>query len=230
MTRSPVRDFLSARFRPGTPLGLTLTLLVAVLVLLVTAIGTVVDDVVENDELVGLDSPIERTLLGWRSSGLTAVMRAITQLGSAYVVIPVLLAAGLLARHALGSWRPMVFLGVTVGGATATSTVIKLLVARPRPTSGALVHALGYAFPSGHSTAGAATWFSLAMLGSSFTRSAARRVLMMVLAVVVVAGIGLSRVYLGVHAPTDVLGGWALGAAWVAGVAVLGRLLPARPA
>jgi undecaprenyl-diphosphatase len=123
----------------------------------------------------------------------------------------------------------MVFLGVTVGGASATSTVIKLLVARPRPTSGALVHALGYAFPSGHSTAGAATWFSLAVLGSSFTRSTARRVLMTGVAVVLVAAIGLSRVYLGVHAPTDVLGGWALGAAWVAGVAVFGRLRPAPP-
>ena len=228
-TRSPAREFFRERFRPGTPLGLALTLLLAVLVLLVTVIGTVVDDVVENDELVGLDSPIERTVLGWRTDGLTVVMRALTQLGSAYVVIPVLLAAGLLARRALGTWRPMVFLAVVVGGATATSTVIKILVARPRPTSGALVHALGYAFPSGHSTTGAATWLSLAVLGSYFTRSAARRVLMMVLAVLVVAGIGLSRVYLGVHAPTDVLGGWALGAAWVAGVAVLGRLRPAPP-
>jgi undecaprenyl-diphosphatase len=229
VTRSSLREFVGARFRPGTPLGLALTLLLALLVLLVTATSTVVDDVVENDKLVGLDAPVEGTLFGWRTDGLTAVMRAITQLGSAYVVIPVLLAAGLLARRARGSWRPMAFLGATVGGASATSTVIKLLVARPRPTSGALVHALGYAFPSGHSTTGAATWFSLAVLGGSFLRSMAGRVLLGVLAVGVVVGIGISRIYLGVHAPTDVLGGWALGAAWVAGVLVLGRLRPAPP-
>lgn len=226
-SRSP-RAFLSARFRPGSPLGLTLTLLLALLVLLVIAIGSVVDAVVENDDLVGLDSPVERTVLGWRTPWLTAVMRGITQLGSAYVVIPVVLGVGLLAWRRLGSWWPLLFMGIVVGGATATSTIIKLAVARPRPTTGALVSALGYAFPSGHSTMGAATWLSVAVVGCWLFQGTARRVLVGVLAVMVVLLIGLSRVYLGVHAPTDVLGGWALGTAWVAGVLTVARLRPGR--
>jgi undecaprenyl-diphosphatase len=152
-------------------------------------------------------------------------MRGFTSLGSAPVVIPLLLAVGLLARRVRGSWRPLLFLAVTVAGATLTSTIIKLIVARPRPTSGALVRALGYAFPSGHSTAAAATYLAIAVVLGSLVRSRALRILAGTAAVVVVLLVGISRVYLGVHAPTDVLGGWALGALWVAGTLIAGRLL-----
>jgi undecaprenyl-diphosphatase len=130
----------------------------------------------------------------------------------------------LLGRRALGSWRPLGFLAVTVGGATVTSTIIKIVVARPRPAAGALVDALGYAFPSGHSTTGAAAWLGAAVAVASMTRATPIRVVVGTVAAVVVALIGVSRVYLGVHAPTDVLGGWAIGTLWLIGVLVAARL------
>ena len=222
-------SFLAARFRPTTRLGLALTAHVALLVLLLSAFSVVTEDVVAGDELVGADGPIEGFLIDRRTAALTVAMRVFTALGSAYVVVPLLLAVGMVARRARGSWRPLGFLAVTVGGAVLSSTLIKLLVARPRPETGALVHALGYGFPSGHSTTAAAAWFSSAVVLGSLTANAARRVGLGAVATVVVVLVGVSRVYLGVHAPTDVLGGWALGALWVAGTLLAGRLVGVVP-
>lgn len=193
------------------------------LAVLVSTFGVVTEDVLDGGDLVRVDNPVSRYLIAHRSADLTPVMRGITDLGSALVVVPLILAVGLIARRARGSWRPLNFLCVVVVGATLTSTLIKVLVARPRPTSGALVRALGYAFPSGHSTAAAATWLTAAVVLGTLTRSIVLRVVLGGVAVLVVLLVGVSRIYLGVHAPTDVLGGWALGAAWLMGTLAVGR-------
>jgi membrane-associated phospholipid phosphatase len=218
------RSFLAARFRPETRLGLALTAQLALALLLLASFSLVTEDIVEGEELA-VDRPVESYLIGRRTAGLTVLMRIITSLGSTQVVIPLILVLGLLGRRALGSWRPLGFLVVIVGGATLTSTIIKIVVARPRPAAGALVDALGYAFPSGHSTTGTAAWLGTAVVVASMTRATFLRVLIGSAAALVVVLIGVSRVYLGVHAPTDVLGGWAIGALWVTGVLVAARLL-----
>jgi membrane-associated phospholipid phosphatase len=224
MNAARPRPFLAARLRPATRLGLALTAQLAVVVLLLTAFSLVTEDIVEGEELA-VDRPVESYLIGRRTAGLTVLMRIVTILGSAQVVIPLILVVGLLGRRALRSWRPLGFLAVTVGGATLTSTVIKIVVARPRPAAGALVDALGYAFPSGHSTTGAAAWLATAVVLASMIRATPLRVAIGTGAVVIVVLIGVSRVYLGVHAPTDVLGGWAIGTLWLVGVLVAARVL-----
>jgi undecaprenyl-diphosphatase len=209
---------MSSVSRRGRSVGLVLSL-VAVLL---AVFSVVTEDVLDGGELVAVDDPVSRFLIGRRSAGLTVWMRLMTQCGSAFVVIPLLLAVGFLAHRRAGSWRPQSFLAVVVVGATLTSTLVKVTVARPRPGTGALVTALGYAFPSGHSTAAAASWLSSALVLGSLTRRVVRRALLAVVAIVVVVLVGISRVYLGVHAPTDVLGGWALGTLWVAGALAAG--------
>ena len=221
-------SLLADRFRPGSRLGLALTAQLALLTLLLSTFSVVTDNVVSGEDLVQADGPIERFLIDQRTPALTVAMRVFTTLGTAWVVVPLLLAVGLVARRALGSWRPLTFLVVAAVGAVLSSTVIKLVVARPRPESGALVHALGYAFPSGHSTTAAAAWLSSAVVLGSLTRSRARHVVVGVVACLAVVLVGASRIYLGVHAPTDVLGGWALGGLWVVGALTADRLLARR--
>lgn len=223
-------DFLAARLNPAAALGLALTAQLAVLALLGAAFGAVTEDVVSRDELVGLDDPISRFLIEHREPWLSTVMEVITGLGTEFVLVPLLLAVGVLARRLRGTWRPLGLLALTLAGASLTSTVIKLLVARPRPDADALVLALGYGFPSGHSTAAAAGWFSVALVLGGLTRSVALRVGLGAGAAVVVTLVGVSRVYLGVHQPTDVLGGWALGMLWLAAVLTAFHLLVNRPA
>jgi undecaprenyl-diphosphatase len=111
----------------------------------------------------------------------------------------------------------------------SVSTLIKLIVARPRPPAFlALVDAAGYSFPSGHSTAAAAGWLSLALAFAARAPGRGRTVVLVGTAMVIAGLVGLSRVYLGVHQPTDVLGGWCLGALWVVAVLVAFRLLKSR--
>lgn len=200
--------------------------LLAVLAVAGAAFSAVTEDVLDNGELVRVDGPASRFLVEHREAWLTTVMGVITQLGSAVVLTPLLLLLALIVRRRYGSWRPALFLGAAVGGAALTSSLIKLLVARPRPTSGALVEAFGYAFPSGHSTAAAAGWLSMALVVGSLTRSVALRVGLLSAAVLIVFAVGVSRVYLGVHAATDVLAGWGLGVLWVTAVVTATRLLP----
>lgn len=222
--------FLAGRFSPAGALGLVLTVQLAVLALLGAAFGVVTEDVMEDDRVLGVDGPVAGFLVGRREPGLTTAMRLVTELGGVRVVVPLLLAVGLLARGRSSSWRPFVLLGLAAVGAVVASTTIKLIVARPRPDAEALVTALGYGFPSGHSTQAAAVWLAVAVVLGSLTSLAAVRAAIGGVAVVVVVMVGVSRVYLGVHAPTDVLGGWALGALWTCAVLTAMRLLEHRGA
>lgn len=207
--------FLADRFRPGGAFGLVLTVELAALVAAGAAFGGVTEDVLRRNELIGLDAPVAQFFAQRREPWLTTTMEAVTWLGSAWVLAPLALALGMMVGRRLRSRQPLLFLVIALGGSTVLAQLIKLLVARPRPDSG-LVNALGYSFPSGHATAAAAGWLAIALVLCLVTTRWSARVAFVTGAVVIALLVGISRVYLGVHEPTDVLGGWALGVMWVA--------------
>jgi undecaprenyl-diphosphatase len=105
---------------------------------------------------------------------------------------------------------------IAVGTSTLV-TAIKLLIGRARPDiTDLLTIAPGYAFPSGHSAQAAATYATLAYLLSARLRRWRPQVAVWTVAALIVVLVGFSRLYLGAHWLTDVLGGYALGAAWTA--------------
>jgi len=222
--------FLVARLRPEGTLGLLLTAQLALLIALGVAFGAVLEDVIEREELSTIDAPVARFVAAHREPWLTSVFEITTWAGSLAVLIPLVILAGLGRRRAESSKQPLVILAATLAGATALSSAIKLVVARPRPED-SLVEAAGYAFPSGHATAAAATWLALAVVvGRGATANWGRRVRLVAAALVIAVIVGLSRVYLGVHAATDVLGGWALGGLWFAAVLTTVAVLDERRA
>lgn len=117
-----------------------------------------------------------------------------------------------LLRH---RWTSMAYILVTVGGGILISGIAKEFFDRPRPDlvpHGSLVHTAS--FPSGHSMMAAVAYLSLSVL---IARIQPRRVLkfyVMTVAVLLTIFVGISRVYLGVHWPTDVAAGWLAGGAW----------------
>ncbi len=150
-------------------------------------------------------------------SWLPKVAADVTALGGGVILtIVVLLATGLLAVQRL--WlSAAATLAASVSGGLVVS-LVKTEVARPRPDLvDHLVQVSNMSFPSGHSANSAIVYLTLAGLASQVTVSAAARRYILVMAIIMVGAIGCSRVYLGVHWPSDVLAGWSFGTLWALG-------------
>lgn len=202
--------------------------LATLIAIIVTAVGLLAFGVIAGEVLDGDTGAFDRRLLlALRVPGnptdpigptwFEETMRDITALGSTGVLgIMVLVVFGFLwmaeRRHA--AW---LVLGAVVSG-LAMSQLAKLGFSRPRPDlvpHGTVVHTAS--FPSGHATMSALIYLTL---GALLARTQARRrikVYVLTVAVLLALLVGISRIYLGVHWPTDVLAGWALGAAWATG-------------
>jgi undecaprenyl-diphosphatase len=140
--------------------------------------------------------------------------RDVTGLGGAGVLtILTLAAAGFLALQRK-RWLAL-YLLASVASGVIVSTMLKLGFGRPRPDlvpHGQIVYTSS--FPSGHSMLSAVVFLTLGALLASGQRNLRLRAYLIALAVFLTAIVGASRVYLGVHWPTDVLAGWTAGAAW----------------
>lgn len=159
------------------------------------------------------------------SRSFEEAMRDVTGLGG-FTVVTLVTVVAVLAFLLHGRRRHALVMAGTVLLAELSSDVAKGFYNRPRPDlvpHGAFVYSAS--FPSGHSTMAAATYLTLAVLIASLEPNRATKAMVFVLAFILMAAIGFSRVYLGVHWPSDVLAGWSLGAAWaLAGWTALRRL------
>ncbi len=135
--------------------------------------------------------------------------------GIAGIVILTVLTFGLLAvqKHFRSAW----VLAIVVGGGVLINQVLKLLFHRPRPELWDIVSPRPntFSFPSGHATASLCYFGCLIWLGWRFIQPQLWRTLWTILMVVAILLVGLSRVYFGVHYPTDVLAGWISGSFWL---------------
>lgn len=144
-------------------------------------------------------------------------MKAVTAAGDDPGLWIAVLVGGAVLAWLTHSWRPLFLLALFMIGAVSLDHLAKFLVARARPPLLLqLVPSSGWSFPSGHATESAAVYFGLAHMFARNQMRPAIKTLAYALAFVAVSLIGISRVYLGVHWPTDVVCGWALGGAWSA--------------
>ena len=127
-----------------------------------------------------------------------------------------------------GIWRTALLVLVSVVGGTIISSVLKALFDRPRPDLTGAVEVFTASFPSGHATLSAVVYLTIGVLLAQRETRWPPRILYLVGAAFLTGIIGLSRVYLGVHYPTDVIAGWSLGTAWALLCLIAAQLLRPR--
>ncbi|MER9298435.1 phosphatase PAP2 family protein [Mesorhizobium sp. M0621] len=145
---------------------------------------------------------------------LEGAMRDITSLGSGVVVVLIVTAVIL---YLLLIRRPAtaLFVFVAVAGGQILSSLLKAGIDRPRPELVShLVSENSLSFPSGHAMLSAVTYLTLGALAARFLPGRTTKIYVLSLAVLTTLLVGISRVYLGVHWPSDVLAGWCAGFAW----------------
>ena len=182
---------------------------------------------VELSEVARLNEPLSfdtRILLSFREAGdpsnpigpewLEGMVRDITALGSAAVLILITTLVILFLLLA-GKWQIALFVLAAVGGGQIVSSLLKLGIDRPRPELVShLMHESSLSFPSGHAMMSAVTYLTLGSLLARIVPQKRLKFFFMFVAVLLTAMVGVSRVFMGVHWPSDVLGGWCAGFAW----------------
>lgn len=211
------RDAVRRRLDPEARYGLRLTLLAVAFLLVAIPFGWLLRQVKHHGTLVRLDTAAARDLHGWvrGSPGLVTFLKVLTFFGSP-PWLWVLVAVAVVITWRRHRVRLSVFLTVTTLGGGILDSVVKEAVNRPRPSLvDPVATAYGKSFPSGHSMSSTIVYGALLMV---FLPVVARRLrpAMLAAAMVLVGAIGFSRLALGVHYISDVVGGYILGVAWLA--------------
>ena len=155
------------------------------------------------------DHYLQKIIHGWQSPGLTPLVKIYTQLGNAkpFIFISIVILGMLLWR---GYDRLAAFFLANVVLGNAINHLIKLWIRRPRPHF-RLITIGGYSFPSGHSVAAMLLFGSLIFITTQTVRSHKWRISWILTCIILMLLLGLSRVYLNVHYPSDVTAGLLLG-------------------
>ncbi|MBN9346755.1 MAG: phosphatase PAP2 family protein [Devosia sp.] len=205
--------------KPGTGILQLRYALMGVVAALLVAFGLIADEVGEGDTL-DFDKAV---LAALREPGdmqnpigppwLEEAARDITALGG--VAFLTLLVTLIVIHFVLrGKWRTGAFLAFVVITGTLISNALKAFFDRPRPDLTGIVHVATASFPSGHATVSAVAYLTLGVVLARASSRHRMKVFYLLAAIFLTGIVGLSRLYLGVHYPTDVAAGWALGGAW----------------
>lgn len=191
-------------------------------ILFLALFGWLAEEVFEG-ELSQFDLHIRNFVHQFATPPLTKVMQGFTDLGSVgalSILFGIALACFLLAKLR----GPAVWLFVALGGTMILDVTLKLAFhrARPEPYFGPMPNS--YSFPSGHAMGSLVFYGFIAGALCARIRRPLTRVLIWSATAILVAAIGVSRIYLGVHYPTDVIAGYAAGAVWVSTLIFVDRV------
>ena len=218
-----LRQFLRERFHQDNPLfSYYLTILISFAIFVVSLnVFVELTEELKEDELTAFDDAVSDTIQSYRNPSLTGVFEFITHLGDrfAYLIAALIVAAFFYFKY--GRWK---FTLQTIGVlllSSLSNVVLKKVINRERPTFEHLVAVSTLSYPSGHSMSAMAfygflIYLSFRLSGSWWVKAASVVVLGLLILL-----IGISRIYLGVHYPSDVIAGFMGGLIWVAFCAVI---------
>ncbi len=203
-----------------------ITIAISIIVFIVALNGFVeLTDELADNELHAFDSFVTEWVTSFRSDTLTAFFSFATDLGDryAYLVLIVLLSAYFLIRHR--SWKFVLQSVLVLILATLSNMVLKQVINRARPSTDHLVDVHTLSYPSGHSMSAMAFYGFLIFLCLRYTMPMWWKVTLVTVLSLLILTVGLSRIYLGVHYPSDVVGGFIGGLIWVTFCATMFSIL-----
>lgn len=171
---------------------------------------------VAEKEISHFDTAVTSFVTSFGSPLLTEVMKTLTILGTA----PILIFIAVLTCFELyrqKHFQDALMVPIALAGGALLNELLKNIFHRPRPFGHRLVEATGFSFPSGHAMISAAFYGFLAYLVWLNLKESRLRYPATAIIVLGIFAIGVSRIYLGVHYPSDVIAGFAAGAFWLAG-------------
>lgn len=169
---------------------------------------------IETQTIRAFDSAVIYRMQAASPSWLTSLMLFFTFLASVKALVVLAICTALTMFWQKKRWEAL-FLAVALGGGMVFNLLLKELFRRERPDLHRLIEEGGYSFPSGHSMASFLFYGMVAVFLYLFVVSRLAKLGIVLAAVILIACVGASRIYLGVHYPSDVLAGYAAGGAWL---------------
>lgn len=211
-----VRRWLDHRLSTDRWTGRPLTLHTVAFAVIGWLFAGVLQDVLSGDGVATADPQLHAAALGLRTGWLTTLATVTTQLGSSTVVYPLILAAGVIVAVGYRRRAEAALVTAALISGQSLRTLTSRWVDRLRPPHADwLIAASGRAWPSGHATTAMLAYGLLVTLLWPLLTRRITRIAVVAAAGLIVVAVGLSRVYLGVHWASDVLGGWTFGALWL---------------
>ena len=181
-----------------------------ILLFCVIAFLFIMRDVFSKDIIV-YDREIYKIIAGFISNENTSIIKFITNLGSSLVLIFIALLILVLVKER----RYGILIGINLGIVVLFNNILKILIRRKRPTLFPIIEEIGYSFPSGHSMVSMAFYGFLIYLIYKEVENRKMKWFLIILFSLLIVLIGISRIYLGVHYPSDVLGGFLIGISYL---------------
>lgn len=221
-----VRNFIREKFHSKNeelPYYIAIAISAILFIIALNGFVEITDDLAEN-ELAEIDESVTEYVTSFRNDDLTRYFTFITDMGdrNAYIIITIFLAGYYFFKHR--SWKFILQTTLVLLLATFSNIVLKRVFNRARPSLDHLVTVNTLSYPSGHAMSATAFYGFLIYLCLRYRMRRWLKVLLVIVLTVIILSIGLSRIYLGVHYPSDVAAGFVGGLIWIAFCAVVFNL------
>jgi undecaprenyl-diphosphatase len=197
----------------GNKLKLTFVLVMGLLCLLCFFL---VAWLIGEERFTFMDSRMIAIIQGFESPAWTTVMKLFTFIGSSTVVLVLSIGSMFCFYKMLHHRSEILLFMVILGGSGILNLLLKLAYHRQRPTLHRLIEQSGYSFPSGHTMEAFALYAALAFFLWKHMPTRKFRCMVIIISIFMMLAIGISRIYLGVHYPSDVIGAYLASGCWFA--------------
>ena len=187
---------------------------ILLIVTFLTVCFAVIAYLVVSDKVSWFDVPIIYYIQGLESTSLTPIMFFFTLIGSKFIVAPLSIIILLVLYIQKKQLSELLFFAIASLGSEFLNIILKLVFQRVRPIEHRLVEETGYSFPSGHSMAAFTLYVLIAYFLFHRSKTFKMRIVVISFVSLLIFAVGLSRIYLGVHFPSDIIGGYLASGIW----------------